>query len=184
MILIFNIYIKFPHIYIIHNKLISENIIICLIRLPIPVSAMYIREHFKVESKRSALEMVSQIRSQFKLFLESIEWMDEQTREIALKKLKNMESYIGYPDELMDEEKVEEEMKDLLHINVHNFYESSFKILKYTSDKSNGDIRKPSNKFKWTDIANSAFINAHYYINKNSIGKKVNKILVLYIIII
>lgn len=115
--------------------------------------------------------MVNQIRAQFERILKNIEWMDEKTRVVALKKLKNMDSHIGYPEELLNEQKIEEYMADLLDVDTDSFYEASFKIIKNRMLKNNAELRKPVNKIDWTEIANSAFINAHYYANKNSIRK-------------
>lgn len=115
--------------------------------------------------------MVNQIRAQFERILKNIDWMDEKTRVVALKKLKNMDSHVGYPEELLNEDKINEYMEDLMDVDIELFYEACFKMLKCGVEKSNADLRKPVNKTEWTEIANSAFINAHYYANKNSIRK-------------
>lgn len=51
-------------------------------------------------------EMVQDIRNEFVKILKKVDWMDEKTRQNALEKVNSMVAYIGYPEELLDEEKV------------------------------------------------------------------------------
>ena len=45
-----------------------------------PVGSMYVRKHFKEESKQAMLEMVQDIRREFDLILDELDWMDESTK--------------------------------------------------------------------------------------------------------
>merc|ERR1719295_1979958 len=46
--------------------------------------------------------MVEEIRTQFSLMLDRLDWMDEVTRANAKEKAEAMETHIGYPIELLD----------------------------------------------------------------------------------
>uniref|UniRef100_A0A1B0DA99 Peptidase M13 N-terminal domain-containing protein n=1 Tax=Phlebotomus papatasi TaxID=29031 RepID=A0A1B0DA99_PHLPP len=81
--------------------------------LPISVGALYVRKHFKEDAKRTALEMVNGIRTEFQKILTTVPWMDDKTRKAAIAKAKAMTTHIGYPDEIMDNSKLEEYYKDL-----------------------------------------------------------------------
>lgn len=52
--------------------------------------------------------MVSDIRTEFEDILKTVEWMDEKTRANAIDKAKSMSTHIAYPDELLDDKKLEE----------------------------------------------------------------------------
>lgn len=52
--------------------------------------------------------MVSDIRVEFEEILKNVDWMDEKTRINALEKAKSMSTHIAYPDELLDNRKLEE----------------------------------------------------------------------------
>lgn len=52
--------------------------------------------------------MVSDIRAEFEEILKNVDWMDEKTRINALEKAKSMSTHIAYPDELLDNRKLEE----------------------------------------------------------------------------
>lgn len=76
--------------------------------MSIAVGALYIRKFFNEEAKKDAMEMVQDIREQFRRTLEEVEWMDEKTRRQALAKADAMAAHIAYPDEMLSDEKLTE----------------------------------------------------------------------------
>jgi predicted metalloendopeptidase len=54
------------------------------------------------------LEIVNNIQEQFREVLQTVDWMDEVTRKHALEKAKAMSAHIAYPDELLDDKKIDE----------------------------------------------------------------------------
>lgn len=50
--------------------------------------------------------MVNYIHKEFLKILDEIDWMDEKTTQRAREKALAIVSYIGYPDELLDDKKV------------------------------------------------------------------------------
>lgn len=52
--------------------------------------------------------MVADIRTEFQDILKSVDWMDDETKQNALDKAKSMATHIAYPDELLDDNKLEE----------------------------------------------------------------------------
>lgn len=52
--------------------------------------------------------MVADIRKEFVDILKNVDWMDEKTRQNALEKAQSMSTHIAYPDELLDNKKLEE----------------------------------------------------------------------------
>ena len=53
-------------------------------------------------------EMVKDIRAEMDKILDKIDWMDDMTRERAKDKLRTMKEYIGYPEEILQENLLEE----------------------------------------------------------------------------
>ncbi|KAH9628009.1 hypothetical protein HF086_017984 [Spodoptera exigua] len=74
--------------------------------MSIAVGALYIRKYFNENSKANALEMVNDIRQQFRKTLNEVDWMDEKTRQAALEKADSMASHIAYPSEMLDNDKL------------------------------------------------------------------------------
>jgi len=66
------------------------------------IGKVYVAETFPPEAKASAEEMVSNLMKAFDKRIRNLEWMSEETKEQALKKLNNLTVKIGYPDKWRD----------------------------------------------------------------------------------
>lgn len=66
--------------------------------------------------------MVADIRAEFVKILQKTDWMDKVTKQNALEKASSMKAYIGYPDELLEEEKVEKFYADVGNIAMYFLY--------------------------------------------------------------
>src|SRR4029077_19740048 len=63
---------------------------------------LYVADHFPPEAKERALEMVNNLKEALADRIKAASWMDEKTREEALKKLAAFTVKIGYPDKWRD----------------------------------------------------------------------------------
>nr|MDQ3314903.1 M13 family metallopeptidase [Verrucomicrobiota bacterium] len=63
---------------------------------------LYVAENFPPEAKERALDMVNNLREALSDRIKSLEWMDEPTKQEALKKLAAFTVKIGYPDKWRD----------------------------------------------------------------------------------
>ena len=63
---------------------------------------LYVAEYFPPEAKARALEMVNNLKEALADRIKSLEWMDEPTKQEALKKLAAFTVKIGYPDKWRD----------------------------------------------------------------------------------
>lgn len=138
--------------------------------MSIAVGALYVRKYFRQDSKAAALEMVHGIRKEFELILREVNWMDNETREAALNKLKGMSTHIGYPDEIMDDSKIEE-YYDNLEIDENNYLSSVLNMNVFGTNYAFNKLRKPVNKTDWVTHARPAVVNAFYSSIENSIRK-------------
>jgi predicted metalloendopeptidase len=138
--------------------------------LPTSVDGLYIRQYFREDAKHAATEMVGKLKLAFKNILQTVEWMDAVSREQALQKLEAMGSYIGYPDALWDDEKLDEYYKGL-DINSTSFLQSILQINKFNDDKYYSKLRKPIKRANWPGGMNVAKIGARYNLFRNGIGE-------------
>lgn len=60
---------------------------------------LYVNRYFSAESKAEIEKMVQQMIEAFKARINRLDWMEESTRQEAVKKLDNMTVLIGYPDQ-------------------------------------------------------------------------------------
>lgn len=138
--------------------------------LPISVGALYIRKYFREDSRQAAMEMVDNIKVEFEKILHQVDWMDDVTRKAALEKVRTMQTHIGYPVELTQNDKLVEYYKDL-HIDEDTYLESVLRINIFGTDKAFIKLRKPVNKTEWITHARPAIVNAFYSSIENSIRK-------------
>lgn len=138
------------------------------------MGALYVRKYFQQDSKAIAMEMVNGIFEEFEVILNNVDWMDDETRQSAIKKLKTMTTHIGYPDELMDDSKIENYYRNL-EIDENNYLSSILNINIFGTDHKFSKLRKPLNKTDWVTHTNPAIVNAFYEPTENSIRKNRNR---------
>lgn len=131
---------------------------------------MYVRKYFREDSKSVALDMVNKVRAEFERVVRKVKWMDEGTRQTALKKLHAISTYVGYADELMDNSKIEEFYKGL-RIDESNYLTFALGINVFDYDQSFGQLYKPENKTDWITRTPPFIVNAFYAPSQNGIRK-------------
>lgn len=63
-----------------------------------PLGHMYVDKHFPESSKENIKNMVEDLRSAYKLRIQGLDWMGEETKKKAIEKLEGFTYKIGYPD--------------------------------------------------------------------------------------
>ncbi|KAK5649200.1 hypothetical protein RI129_000229 [Pyrocoelia pectoralis] len=74
----------------------------------LPLQAAYVEKHFSNHAKERAIEMYQNVKSEFKEVVSNLKWMDEETRVKALERLFSSKSYIGFPNDLLHFDKIEQ----------------------------------------------------------------------------
>lgn len=141
-------------------------LIIC--SLPISVGALYVRKYFDEESKKAAIDLVTNIREEYVKILQEVSWMDEVTRLAAIEKAKSMTSHIAFPDELIDNNKLEEYYRDL-ELQPDSLLKNVLRVRTFNDKHAITRLRKPVNKTDWESHTMPATVNAAYSPLENSI---------------
>lgn len=134
----------------------------------IAVGSLYVKKYFNENARQNALEMVGDIREQFTEILKNVEWMDETTRANALEKAAKMATHIAYPDELIDDAKLDK-FYEKLEISSDMYLENILNVTKFGTEFSFGRLRQPVNKTDWVTHGRPAIVNAFYSSIENSI---------------
>ncbi|XP_057330914.1 neprilysin-2-like [Microplitis mediator] len=137
--------------------------------LPSSVGALYIRKYFDEDAKKDAMEMVSDIRNQFNKILQSVDWMDEETRKSALEKAASLASHIAYPTELLYDTELEKFYNNLEFDENASYLKNVLNASLYGVEYSISQFRKPVNKSDWISHGRPAVVNAFYSSIENSI---------------
>lgn len=139
-------------------------------RLPAAVGSLYIKRYFSSDAKDEALNMVENIKREFNKTLMTVDWMDSKTRAEAARKLQHMKTLIGYPDELIDDAKLEN-FYAALNLSFNSFLEDILRVQGFYSTFELGRLRDFFNKTDWVDHARPADVNAYYSGIENNIRK-------------
>lgn len=97
--------------------------------------------------------------------------MDEETKRAALDKADSMSSFIAYPDELLDDKKLEGFYAPL-EITPGDYLQSVLNLTLFSTEYSLSQLRLPVNKSDWITYGDSAVVNAYYSPNDNSMRKE------------
>ena len=114
------------------------------------------------------LEMVTDIKHEFKNILNEIQWMDKETKERAHAKLETIKEYIAYPEEILDTSRLED-LYEGIEISPDTFYLNAINMSKWAVDYHWGKLREKIDKTDWKRHSNPAVVNAFYSALENSI---------------
>ncbi|XP_066995485.2 neprilysin-4 [Anabrus simplex] len=130
------------------------------------VGAMFVKKYFDENSKTDTLHMTEGIMQSFRELLEQTTWLDEKTKQRATTKVDAMKLRIGYPDFILDSDKLDKEYSDVT-IHPEQYFENTLNILEHLTRKEQGRLGKPVDKSTWNTAP--AVVNAYYSRNKNQI---------------
>lgn len=130
------------------------------------VGALFVRKYFDEKSKLDMMAMVQELQNSFREILNETEWIDEATRKLALKKLDSMSLKIGYPDFILNRNKLDEKYA-MLQISPDKYFENTLNVLKYLNHEEQSKVGQPVNKTQWATTP--AVVNAFYSRSRNQI---------------
>ena len=137
---------------------------------PFALSGLYIRKHFREDAKAKALEMVMNIKSEFKAMLEKSSWMDDVTRREAITKAESIHDVIGYADGLMDDARIVQHYEKLnVTFDESLYYESVLAVIASVERGFNSKLRLPVDKKAWRSAKNPLVVNAGYSPMENAV---------------
>ena len=132
------------------------------------VGSLYVSKYFDAKSKSTAQEMVTEIRKQFEIMLDHVDWMDDGTREKAKVKARGMVEHIGYPSELLDMKKLKD-LYDGLELDSVDYFGNGLNMTVFGTNFAFSKLREKVNKTDWVRHGNPAVVNAFYSPLENSI---------------
>ncbi len=120
---------------------------------------LYVADNFPPESKARMIELVKNIQSAMSDSIKSRDWMDDKTKEEALKKLAAFSVKIGYPDEWRD--------YSPLQIDRGPYVLNAARAAEFESARQLAKIGKPVDRKEWGMTPPT--VNAYYNPNMNEI---------------
>jgi putative endopeptidase len=120
---------------------------------------LYVAYNFPPEAKARALEMVNNLKEALAERIKTLDWMDQPTKEQALKKLAAMQVKIGYPDKWLD--------YSLLPIDRGPYVLNDIRASQFATTRDVNKIGKPVDPTEWGMTPPT--VNAYYNPNRNEI---------------
>ncbi|PYI60897.1 MAG: hypothetical protein DMC59_01805 [Verrucomicrobia bacterium] len=120
---------------------------------------LYVAFYFPPEAKARALELVNNLKEALADRIKTLEWMDEPTKQEALKKLAAFTVKIGYPDKWLD--------YSLLQIDRGPYVLNAMRAAQFEADRDIKKIGKPVDRTDWGMTPPT--VNAYYNSNMNEI---------------
>ncbi|XP_060581148.1 membrane metallo-endopeptidase-like 1 [Ruditapes philippinarum] len=130
------------------------------------VGHMFVKETFDESAKTSALNMIKNIRDAFDELLDEVEWMDDGTRILASEKANAIKEWIGYPDDVLVDEKVNK-LYENVTIDRDDYFMNVLNNLKRSSAEGLTKLRQKYDKNIWTTPP--SIVNAFYSPLQNAI---------------
>jgi len=123
------------------------------------VGQLYVRENFSSEAKKQALELVENLREALRDRIKELDWMSDETKQAALRKLDGFRVKIGYPDKWRDYSGLE--------INRDSYVENVFRANAFEFHRDLAKIGKPVDRDEWHMTPPT--VNAYYNASMNEI---------------
>ena len=123
------------------------------------VGEEYVTRHFPPASKQLMEDLVANLLEAYRQSIASLDWMTEETKQRAFRKVATFRPKIGYPDEFRDYSRLEVSADDLLG-NVRA-------VAAFETDRELGKIGSPVDRDEWFMLPQH--VNAYYNPGMNEI---------------
>lgn len=123
------------------------------------VGRLFISEYFSTASKERIEHMIENMRVVFAERIENLDWMSDETKQEALKKLSAFTYKIGYPTKWTDESSID--------IEEAHVFENVMNVRNFRNQENIKEYSKDVDKDKWE--MNAHEVNAYYHPLHNEI---------------
>ncbi|CAG2250687.1 MMEL1 [Mytilus edulis] len=106
---------------------------------------LFVKESFHESAKNDTLQLIGNLLESFHELLEHADWMDDATRIVAREKADFIQKKIGYQDDIMDDEILNEIYQNIT-INADTYLANVLNVISSISADSFLFLREPVNK--------------------------------------
>ncbi|KAJ3654450.1 hypothetical protein Zmor_013639 [Zophobas morio] len=138
-------------------------------RLHVAMSYVHIKHLFDKRIKHKVTELIADVKNSFFETLKSVDWMDRETKNRAIIKAEQMHTFIGYPEELLDDNNVKNYYRGLELDGDEYFWKVHVNLTKFANMKYVQKLRKPVRKDFWGENAYTFGFKAYYKQTENTL---------------
>lgn len=128
----------------------------------------FVRKYFSDDLMKTGSNMISDIQKEVEKLIKESDWMDDDAKDFALAKVKNLQKFIGYPDWYKNATIIEEHLKGLVF--GPSYYENTIQYNRYTKLKSLQQLSKNNNEINKQEPIDPTEVNAFYIPWKNALS--------------
>ncbi|TPX31457.1 hypothetical protein SmJEL517_g05220 [Synchytrium microbalum] len=125
-----------------------------------PVGKYFVQKAFGAESKLAVERGIDNVKQSMIDRLQSLPWIDAETRKEAIEKVKTLRRKIGYPDYILNPTDVAAKYNGLIDFQAAKYFENFFKSTEWETQDNLANILKPVD-FDEFDMS-PATVNAYY----------------------
>lgn len=134
------------------------------------VGLVYVNKYFNEKSKKAVVDIGNDIQHEFTNILQNTEWMDDDTKSEALKKIKVLRTFIATPDGTNETAEMDEYYREL-KLDANDFFKNILRITSFEQFQEHRRIYRPDNNCHSIIRTKTAVVNAFYSLIENSICK-------------
>merc|ERR1719341_3058436 len=134
------------------------------------VGSMYAKVHFPESKKQVIDDIVQNIRKEFRVMLEEVDWMDEDTRARALKKADLIKSHIAYSKEILDSTLLDTYYEGLALKKETGYLGNILLLKQWINAYYSKEFRLKKDPQSWKTHGGAAIANAYYEAKDNTIN--------------
>ena len=134
------------------------------------VGSMYAKAHFPESKKEVIDDIVQKIRKEFRVMLQEVDWMDEDTRARALKKADLIKTHIAYSKEILDSTLLDEYYKGLTLKKETGYLGNILLLKQWINAYYSKEFRLKKDPQSWKTHGGAAIANAYYEAKDNTIN--------------
>ena len=116
------------------------------------VGKVYVKKHFSPEAKKRMMVMVKNLLNAYAQNIKKLDWMSEDTKKEALKKVGKFMIKIGYPDTWKD--------YSMLKITKNDLYGNQLRATEFEYNRNLEKLNKPVDRTEWNMKPQT--VNAYY----------------------
>ena len=120
---------------------------------------LYVESHFPPSSKEKMTDLVNNLRQAFRNRIEAIDWMTEETKKEAYRKLSSFDPKIGYPENWEDLTAIEIDQAEL--------FLNARRIQNFFQERNIKKLDQKTDRTEWFMSAHN--VNAYYMASFNQI---------------
>jgi Predicted metalloendopeptidase len=116
------------------------------------IGLLYVQKHFPPEAKQRMIDLVNNLKLAYKVRIQKVEWMSDQTKAKAIEKLDKIMVKVGYPDKWKDYSSME--------INRDSYFDNVLAANRFQVRDNLNKYGKPVDITEWGMLPQT--VNAYY----------------------